>query len=173
MPSSLQSRRAISPASSFFTTIVSSMTLVSSVFGTNPGPQPWILCGPGLPPEMTGESAGSAATIFSPGRRGFSTWPTPVRVPPVPVPQTTMSTLPSVSFQISSAVVLRWISGFAGFSNCWRTRKRASCAAISSARLIAPFIPSAPGVRTSSAPSARRSLRRSIDIVSGMVRTIL
>jgi hypothetical protein len=48
--------------------------------------------------------------------RGFITCAQPVTVPPVPVPQTRMSTLPSVSRQISSAVVLRWISGFAGFS---------------------------------------------------------
>ena len=37
----------------------------------------------------------------------FSTWPTPVIVPPVPTPETTMSTSPCVSFQISSAVVRR------------------------------------------------------------------
>ena len=29
----------------------------------NPAPMPWILCGPGAPPEMTGDSAGSTATI--------------------------------------------------------------------------------------------------------------
>ena len=64
IPSSLQSRRAISPASSCFTATISSSSFVSSTFGTNPGPQPWILCGPGFPPAMTGESAGSAATIL-------------------------------------------------------------------------------------------------------------
>jgi hypothetical protein len=47
------------------------------------------------------------------------TSPTPVMVPPVPIPATRMSALPSVSRQISSAVVFRWISGFAGFWNCW------------------------------------------------------
>ena len=56
------------------------------------------------------------------GRRGFSTSPTPVIVPPVPMPATKMSILPSVSRQISSAVVVRWISGLAGFSNCCRMR---------------------------------------------------
>ncbi len=40
-------------------------------------------------------------------------------VPPVPTPLTKMSILPSVSRQISSAVVRRWISGLAGFLNCW------------------------------------------------------
>jgi hypothetical protein len=38
--------------------------------------------------------------------RFLITWPTPVMVPPVPMPETKMSTLPSVSFQISSAVVV-------------------------------------------------------------------
>ena len=96
------------------------------------------------------------------GLRGFSTWPTPVMVPPVPMPETKMSTSPSVSFQISSAVVRRWISGLAGFSNCcgmtafgdrlrsaprpWRWR---------------PSCPSAPSVSTSSAPSSASILRRS------------
>ena len=39
-----------------------------------------------------------------------------------------------------------------------------------SAREMAPFIPSAPGVSTSSAPRALRSLRRSTLMVSGIVR---
>ncbi len=54
-------------------------------------PMPWILCGPGLPPDRSGESSGSTATILSDGRRGFSTWPTPVMVPPVPTPATKTS----------------------------------------------------------------------------------
>ncbi len=84
-----------------------------------------------------------------------------------------MSTPPSVSFQISSAVVLRWISGLASLAN-WRARMDPSrSATISSARLTAPFMPSDPGVRMSSAPKARSSARRSLDIVSGMVSTTL
>jgi hypothetical protein len=75
---------------------------------------PWILCGPGLPPDRTGLASGSTATSLRPGLRGFSTWPTPVMVPPVPMPETKASISPSVSFQISSAVVRRWISGLAG-----------------------------------------------------------
>ncbi len=102
--------------------MTSSSSEVSRTLGTNPAPQPWILCGPGFPPEITGESAGSAATMRMDGFRGFSTCATPVTVPPVPVPATTTSTRPSVSRQISSAVVRRWISGLAGFSNCWRMR---------------------------------------------------
>jgi hypothetical protein len=43
----------------------------------------------------------------------LSTCPTPVIVPPVPMPATNAATWPSVSFQTSSAVVRRWISGFA------------------------------------------------------------
>ena len=77
------------------------------MFGTNPAPVPWILCGPGGPPDSTAESSGSTAIIFKPGLRALSTDPTPVSVPPVPTPLTTASTLPPVSFQISSAVVRR------------------------------------------------------------------
>jgi hypothetical protein len=50
--------------------------------------------------------------------RDLITSPTPVTVPPVPTAETMASTLPSVSRQISSAVVLRWISGLAGLLNC-------------------------------------------------------
>ena len=53
----------------------------------------------------TGDAVGSTAIIFREGLRAFSTWPTPVMVPPVPTPEMTMSTAPPVSFQISSAVV--------------------------------------------------------------------
>ncbi|MOA39905.1 hypothetical protein D3C78_1617210 [compost metagenome] len=60
-----------------------------------------------MPPERTGLSAGSTAMTFTSGLRDFSTWPVPVMVPPVPMPETRISTVPSVSFQISSAVVLR------------------------------------------------------------------
>ena len=35
--------------------------------GTKPAPMPWILCGPGAPPESTGESAGSTAIACSAG----------------------------------------------------------------------------------------------------------
>lgn len=38
----------------------------SQFLGTNPAPIPYILCGPGFPPDKTGDSAGSTAieTIF-------------------------------------------------------------------------------------------------------------
>ena len=137
----------------------------------NPAPIPWILCGPGAPPEMTGECVGSTATILRTGFFGFQKRPTPVIVPPVPTPATKTSILPSVSFQSSAAVVASWIAGFAGFSNCcgWTPfgpySARSSCAFA-----IAPFMPIGPGVSTTSAPRSFRTLRRSTDIVSGIVR---
>ena len=94
-------------------------------------------------------------------------------VPPVPLPEMKMSTLPPVSFQISSAVVRRWISGLAAFSNCWGMTASGSVATSSSALAMAPFMPLAPSVRTSSAPSSSSILRLSIDIVSGIVRISL
>ncbi len=93
-------------------------------------------------------------------------------VPPVPMPATTMSTPPSVSAQISSAVVRRCTSGLALFANCLTCTAPVS-APICSALATAPFMPSEPGVSTSSAPKARSSARRSFDIVSGIVRTTL
>jgi hypothetical protein len=35
----------------------------STIFGMKPDPRPCILCGPALPPDSTGDSAGSTATI--------------------------------------------------------------------------------------------------------------
>ena len=92
-------------------------------------------------------------------------------VPPVPTPATTTSTRPSVSSQISTAVVSRWIRGFAGFSNCPMIIESGISRCSSSARAIAPFMPFAPSVSTTRAPSACRILRRSTDMVSGMVST--
>ena len=93
-------------------------------------------------------------------------------VPPVPTPLIRTSAWPSVSAQISSAVVFRWISGLAGFENWPTSTKRAgSLATISCARAIAPFMPLAPSVRISSAPKALSRRRRSMLMVSGMVST--
>ena len=44
--------------SSLVTWMTSSISLVSRMLGTNPAPMPWILCGPGLPPESTGAVSG-------------------------------------------------------------------------------------------------------------------
>ena len=52
---------------------------------------------------ITGLLAGSTATTCTAGLRALSTSPTPVIVPPVPTPATTMSTARAVSRQISSA----------------------------------------------------------------------
>ena len=60
-----------------------------------------------------------------------------------------------------------------GFLNCCGMKNLdGSLATSSSAFAIAPGIPFAPSVSTSSAPKARSMRRRSSDIVSGMVRTI-
>ncbi|SUQ48816.1 hypothetical protein CNEONATC25_02719 [Clostridium neonatale] len=104
------------------------------------------------------------------GFLAFNTSPLPVTVPPVPTPATKMSTFPSVSFQISSAVVFLCTSGLASFSNCCGIIAFPYSATNSSAFFIAPFIPSAPGVRTISAPNAATILLLSILIVSGIVR---
>ena len=63
---------------------------------------PCILCGPGLPPEITGESAGSTAIICMAGLCALRAAPTPLIVPPVPTPPTKTSTFPLVSLHISS-----------------------------------------------------------------------
>ena len=94
----------------------------------------------------------------------------PLMVPPVPTPSTTASTRPSVSAQISGPVVAWCAAGFAGLSN-WRARMPPRSAAMRSAAATAPLMPSAAGVRTSSAPKARSMARRSRLIDSGIVRT--
>ena len=114
-------------------------------------------------------SSGSTATILSDGLRGFSTWPTPVIVPPVPTPETKMSISPSVSFQISSAVVRRWISGLAGFSNCCGM----TAPGISALQLLGLGDRALHALRRLASARARRRgarsiLRRSSDIVSGI-----
>ena len=65
-PSSRASLLAVSIASSLLTYIISFIKDKSQFLGTNPAPIPYILCGPGFPPDKTGDSAGSTAieTIF-------------------------------------------------------------------------------------------------------------
>ena len=145
MPSARASSRAVRKASSSVTGMTSSITLRSRTSGTKPAPMPWILCGPLAPPESTGEAAGSTPTTRTDGRRALSTWPTPVIVPPVPTPATKMSTRPSVSAQISSAVVRRCTSGLAGLRNCCSITAPGVAATICSARAMAPAMPSGPG----------------------------
>ena len=88
-----------------------------SVSGTKPAPMPWILCAPATPLDRTEEPAGSTATTLTLGFWLLRYSPTPVSVPPVPTPATKMSTVPSVSFQISGPVVARCAEGFAGLVN--------------------------------------------------------
>ena len=169
-PSVRAARRAMSKASSLLTCSTESITSRSTMEGTKPAPIPWILCGPGSPPDRTGESVGSTATICTDGFFAFSTWPTPVIVPPVPTPAITMSTAPSVSAQISSAVETRWMAGLAGLSNWAGETAPGVFSSSSCAVAMAPFIPLSAGVSTSSAPSSASILRRSIDMLSGMTR---
>src|ERR1035438_5294619 len=122
---------------------------------------------------MTGESFGSTAMDWNPFLRDLITSLTPVIVPPVPTAETRMSALPSVSFQISSAVVRRCISGLAGLSNCCGIHESAISLCKSSALLIAPFMPSVAGVRTSLAPSNASKVRRSALMLSGIVKMSL
>ena len=71
MPSRRATSRAVSSASSSSTAMTSSSRSRSSTGGTKPAPMPWILCGPGRPPEMTGEAAGSTPITCSFGLRSF------------------------------------------------------------------------------------------------------
>ena len=125
--------------------------------------------GPGLWPESTADVAGSTATIFAFGFWDFIYFPIPVTVPPVPTPATNISTFPSVSLHISGPVVSKWILGLASFSNCCGINAFPYSSFNASAFAIAPFIPSTPGVNTTSAPNAETILLLSILIVSGIV----
>mmetsp|Transcript_27370 Transcript_27370/g.76770 ORF Transcript_27370/g.76770 Transcript_27370/m.76770 type:complete len:265 (+) Transcript_27370:447-1241(+) len=106
------------------------------------------------------------------GLRGFRYCPDPVMVPPVPTPPTRASISPLVSLQISGPVVSRWILGLSGLLNCC-SKNPPWVAAISSALPMAPPMPLAAGVRTTSAPKALRSTRRSMLMLSGIVRMSL
>ena len=55
-PSSRAQRRAISRAASASTWIAPSSSSVWRFFGMKPAPMPWIGCGLGLPPLITGEA---------------------------------------------------------------------------------------------------------------------
>ena len=67
----------------------------------------------------------------------------------------------------NTGIALAWLSN-------WRARIAPGVlAAISAARALAPGTPSAAGVRTSSAPSARSTARRSLEKLSGSVMITL
>ncbi|OQA69517.1 MAG: hypothetical protein BWY37_00762 [Firmicutes bacterium ADurb.Bin262] len=120
--------------------------------GTKFAPMPCILCGPAVPLVSRGEAAGSTPIILTDGFFFFRNRPTPDTVPPVPMPATKISTLPAVSFQISGPVVASCAAGFAGFVNWPGIKLPAVSLASSFAFSTAPFMPSAPGVSTNSAP---------------------
>ena len=63
-----------------------SIILILNTSGINPGPIPCNGCGPGSPPEITGESFGSTANTFKAGNFSFKTSDIPVICPPVPTP---------------------------------------------------------------------------------------
>mmetsp|Transcript_8328 Transcript_8328/g.21495 ORF Transcript_8328/g.21495 Transcript_8328/m.21495 type:complete len:290 (+) Transcript_8328:313-1182(+) len=170
-PSSFAMRRAMVMASSELTATTSSTSDSSITFGTKPAPMPWILCGPGLPPERTGLSVGSTAKTFRSELSGLRYCAQPVIVPPVPTPPTRKSNLPLVSFQISGPVVSRWIFGLSALLNCCSMTAPSSLT-ICSALAIAPFIPFAAGVSTSFAPNAFSITLRSSDMDAGIVRMI-
>ena len=83
-----------------------------------------------------------------------------------------MSTLPSISSYISGPVCSLWVLGLARFTNCPGIKLPGIWAASSSAFAIAPFMPLAPSVSTSSAPYAFISCLRSTDMVSGITMII-
>ena len=119
----------------------------------NPAPMPWIGCGAGWPPEMTGDSVGSTAQAFIAGQWPLSISAQPVRCPPVPTPVISASIGASTkSARISAAVVRTWTATLAGLSNCAGIQAPGVSATISSARAMAPFMPFSRGVRSKLAP---------------------
>jgi hypothetical protein len=76
------------------------------MLGIKFGPIPCRGCGPGAPPFKIGDAAGSTPNTLIAGLFTYNKRPVPVIVPPVPIPDTKASTLPSRSRQISGPVVL-------------------------------------------------------------------
>ena len=111
-----------------------------------PAPMPWILCGPGLPPERTGESVGSTATARKPGLRSRSTSATPVMEPPVPTPRDQDVDLRRRCRPRSPR---RWCAGgppgWPGSGTAGARRRPASLRRSPRPCAMAPRMPSAPG----------------------------
>ena len=120
--------------------------------GTKPAPMPWSGCGLGSPPLMTARLGGldrerpeirealleplADARDVAAGADARDQEVDPVR---------------EVAQDLRSSRA-RWISGLAGFSNCCGIHAPSIWETSSSARAIAPFIPSSRGVSSSSAP---------------------
>ena len=117
-----------------------------------PAPMPWIGCGLGWPPLITGLCVGSTAYTLSCGQRAFSTCATPLRCPPVPTPVMMASRPSGKSRAISSAVVFTCTAMLAGFSNCCGIQAPGVLATISCAFAIEPFMPFSRGVSSNVAP---------------------
>ena len=117
-----------------------------------PAPRPWMGCGPGLPPEMTEDAAGSTANTFRLGQAFFRTRATPLRWPPVPTPLISTSSPSGKSARISLAVVSEWMAGLAGFSNCCGIQASGVSVSSSRARSMAPGMPRSRGVSSKRAP---------------------
>ena len=85
-PSTSDAFLAYSNASSLSMVMTPSRILVSKLSGIKPAPMPWMGCGAGLPPLITGDKVGSTAKTFSVGKCFFNILATPVICPPVPTP---------------------------------------------------------------------------------------
>ena len=77
---------AVSMASSLETSSKPSITSRSIMLGSKPAEIPWMRCFPFWPFEMNGASSGSTPMISTSLFTSFNARPTPVIVPPVPIP---------------------------------------------------------------------------------------
>ena len=76
--------------------------------GTKPSPIPKIEWGPGGPPDITADSAGSTAAMWVEPETSRSASPTPINVPPVPTPATkALISTPADCSMSSRPVVVR------------------------------------------------------------------
>ncbi len=114
-----------------------------------PAPMPWIGCGAGWPPEMTGEAAGSTANTFSFGHAALSTWAQPVRWPPVPTPgdqrvDAVGESPPGFPAPWCARALRRW----PGSRTAAGSSRRASAPAVPRRGRCEPFMPFSRGVRS-------------------------
>ena len=76
------------------------------MLGSKPAEIPWMRCFPFCPLEMNGASSGSTPIISTSLFTSFNARPTPVIVPPVPIPLIYASgVFPSKALMISCPVV--------------------------------------------------------------------
>ncbi len=113
-PSSRVTRRAIANDSASLTRITRSTTDGSYVVGQKSSPTPSTRYGRPAPPEYT-DPSGSAPTTWTPGFCAFRYRPTPVMLPPVPMPATKCVMRPAVCRHTSGPVERSCSAGLAGF----------------------------------------------------------